>query len=755
MTKYLPFLLLVFTFTLFSSGNTIAQENALLRVVTLNAEDGNPLIGATVILTEPADDETPELFCVSDRDGLCEIRDIPTSLEFELRVSYVGFRTYTERMTFDPGERKIIRAILEPEIGEIGEVMVTRQRYLTTGEVGVHRISSTQISRTPSPVAGGDLATFLQTVPGVITSGDRGGDLYIRGGTPDQNLILVDNMPVIKPFHISNLFSAFPDNIVQNAELYAGGFSPAYAGATSAVLDVALRPGNMREHRTGVSASPYLVALQSEGPIETDRTSYLLNGRYSLIDQTGEFLTGKKQNIRFADVTGRYTIQGDDITCSITGLFTYDSGEIVPLRNVEHTWSNIAGGARCLGYSDFFNHPIDVSAGYTRYINEEGTPEDRERYSAVNQIYVNMDFKQQMAGLPVDMGFGIHLKTYRIELNERFTRFLSFENVDRTIPVVHIFTATEWSPFNSLTVYPGFTSQFTLDTPITFEPRIRLAWQPGGSDRTQISLATGRYVQTHSGISDERDAGTVFMVYQPVEFEDPLPSALHGMLGFNRRIGDFLSVNAEGFVKRHSNVPVSRWTPEPRIEIETALADGLTYGFDLRFSVEKPTFYSSVSYGWSVSEYEAATGDLGAWVEEPIFSYSPAHDQRHKLNLAGGYRYAGFNLDARWEFGSGKPYTEIYGYDFFIRLPFENPNNEPGQARILYDEPYNGRMPWYHRLDISLSRDIELGNGTLLETQAGVINVYNRANIFNFDYSVLERVDQSPFLPYVSLRLVM
>jgi hypothetical protein len=183
----------------------------------------------------------------------------------------------------------------------------------------------------------------------------------------------------------------------------------------------------MREHRTGVSASPYLVALQSEGPIETDRTSYLLNGRYSLIDQTGEFLTGKKHNIRFADVTGRYTIQGDDITCSITGLFTYDSGEIVPLRNVEHTWSNIAGGARCLGYSDFFNHPIDVSAGYTRYINEEGTPEDRERYSAVSQIYVNMDFKQQMAGLPVDMGFGINLKTYMVELNERFTRFLSLE----------------------------------------------------------------------------------------------------------------------------------------------------------------------------------------------------------------------------------------------------------------------------------------------------------------------------------------
>ena len=115
----------------------------------------------------------------------------------------------------------------------------------------------------------------------------------------------------------------------------------------------------------------------------------------------------------------------------------------------------------------------------------------------------------------------------------------------------------------------------------------------------------------------------------------------------------------------------------------------------------------------------------------------------------------GFNLDARWELGSGKPYTEIFGYDFSFRLPFENPNTSPGTARILYSEPYNGRMPWYHRLDVSVSRDFELGGSTRLETQLGVINAYNRRNIFNFDYGTLQRVDQSPFFPYLSVRMVL
>jgi hypothetical protein len=751
LNKILP-ITFIFILTVSFGSNLAAQNNAVLRVVTLNAEDGIPLTGATVTLSEPGTDETPGFYCVSDRDGLCEIRNIPADQEFELSVSFVGFETFIERHVFEPGERKIIRATLNPAIGEIGEVMVTRQRYLTTGEVGVQRITGTQIARTPSPVAGGDLATFLQTVPGVITSGDRGGDLYIRGGTPDQNLILVDNMPMVKPFHISNLFSAFPDDMVQNADLYAGGFAPNYAGATSAVLDVALRPGNMREHRASASVSPYLTAVQAEGPFTVDRSSFLLNGRYSMIDRTGRWLTGEDQNIQFADITGRYTIQGENITCNITGIYTYDSGEIVPTRNINHTWQNIAAGGRCLGFSEFFNHPLDVSAGYTSYRNEEGTDEESERSSVVNQIYVKADFENQIGGLQLSMGFGATIKTYRINLNERFTRFISLVNTERTIPVVHIYMGTEWSPGNSLTFYPGFTSQFTLDMPITFEPRMRIAWQPWGSETTQISAAAGRYVQTHSGISDERDAGTVFTVYKPAEVDDPLPSAIHGLLGFNQRIGNRVSFNMEGYVKRHYNIPVSKWTPEPRLEIETALADGLTYGFDLRFSLETPRYYASGSYGFSISEYEAVSGDLGAWIEQPVFSYSPAHDQRHKLNIAGGYRFAGFYFDTRWELGSGKPFTEIHGYDFYFRLPFENPGFDPGQARILYSEPYNGRMPWYHRLDISISRDFSLGRSSVLESQLGVINAYNRRNIFNYDYGVLERVDQTPLLPYLSLR---
>lgn len=732
------------------NGQTVyAQEGALLRVVTLAGDDGNPMGGANVLLYEQGEDE-PGYNCVTNRDGFCEIRNIDSKPKYELRISFIGYQTYRENIIFKAGDRRVERVTLAPVVAEFEEVSVEKRRYITTGEVGVRRISTADISRVPSPVAGGDLASYLQTVPGVITSGDRGGDLFIRGGTPYQNLVLVDNLPIMKPFHISNLFSAFPDNVVQNADMYAGGFGSKYSGVTSAVIDVGLRPGNMRRHRASAALSPYLTSLHAEGPLMTDHQSYLLMGRISTIERFAPDLTGRELPIRFGDVVSRYTFQAYNVICNITGVFTSDSGEIVPGRDVSHTWKNTVVGGRCLGFSETFNHPIDVSAGYTGYTNREGTKQRTERLSSVNQLYMNIDLQQEIFKTPVDYGFGVNFRFYDIELSERFT---SLNSLQRSIPLMKFYISSEVKLHSTVTIEPGFASQLTLDTPVTFEPRLRISWQPDGTDRHQLSVAAGKYIQNFSGVSDERDTGTVFTVLQPIQSGDPQPSSLHGIVAYQQRWGSSITTNLEGYAKNHRNIPVSKWTPEPQIEIETALADGFTYGIDFRFEYDSYPLFASLGYGLSKVEYEAVSGDLGAWIEEPIFRYSPAHDQRHKLNALLSYDFEGFNLNTSWEFGTGMPYTQIFGFDFSVRVPVENPQTDPGTARILFSEPYSKRLPYYHRLDISLEKNFRVFSGSQLETQLGVINGYDRNNIFNFDLATLQRVDQSPLLPYVSLKL--
>lgn len=725
------------------------QQTTLLRAVVIAAEDGNPLPGANVVLLEE-DTEEVRYYCVTDSDGLCEIRNIRPGTNYLLRVTFVGYKTFREAISFEAGERKIEQISLEASVTEIEEVRVEERRYITTGEAGVRRIDDVDIARIPSPGVGGDLVSYLQTEPGVITAGDRGGNLFIRGGTPEQNLVLVDNMPIFKPFHISNLYSAFPDEIIQNVNMFAGGFGAEYTGATSAVIDVNLRPGNKVDTRYGVEASPYLMGLQLEGPTKENRQSYMLLGRFSTIEQFGPTLTGEDVPVQFYDLMGRYSIQESNVSCNFTALRTQDRGQIVPQRNIDHSWANTVFGGRCVGFDEEFNYPVEATVGYSHFVNTEGAPERTERSSSMGQIFMKIDMQQRLLGMAVDYGLGLNFRFYNTELAERFTSLRSFT---RKVAIVKFYSSFDWSPSPYFSLQPGIATQMSTDLQITFEPRLRMAWRPDGTDRQEFSLAAGRYAQLMSGISDERDVGTVFTVLKPVEQEDPYPSALHGILGYQQRLGNSFTANLEGYVKSHDNISVSKWNPEVGLEVETALANGLAYGFDVRLQYEGNRFFGSVGYGWSKVEYEAVSGDLGAWIQETIFEYSPPHDQRHKLNTVLSYKLGKFTAGARWEFGTGRPYTQIFGFDVSVQVPREDPAVDTGTARTLFSRPYGERLPYYHRLDLSLGRAFELGSGWKLDTQVGAINTYDRDNIFSFDFNTIQRVDQTPLLPYLSFKL--
>lgn len=733
-------------------SSTFAQADATLRVLVTSVDKGTPIAGANVILNSYEEKENGKYEIieagVTDKDGFQEFRGV-SPRRYRLKISYIGYKTYREVITIEAGETQVKQIELATEVGELDEIIVESEREVTTGEVGVRRISDVDLGRIPTPGPGGDLASYLQTLPGVVSTGDRGGNLYIRGGTPSQNKVMVDNMPVTKPFHISNLFSAFPEKTVQSVDMYAGGFGAKYLGATSAVIDVNLRPGNMNDFSGQASLAPHLVSMQMEGPIETGQESFMFMGRKSLIDYTSEYVSSQDVPIDFYDLTARYSYQADDFYCNITGMRTYDSGEINPTRNVNLTWANTALGGRCRGFDERYNHPFTVTAGYSSYRNTEKTPEADRRTAQVNRLFIKFEHEEEFLGLPVDYGFGVKYRTISAELAERFTSLESFDDMN-LIP--HAYATTVWKPSQSLAIRPGFGSLISLGNRPTIEPRLRIAYRPGSNNNKELSLALGSYSQLIDGITDERDAGTVFTVYRPNTSEEEPQKALHAILGYQQRFGRYFKTNVETYVKRHENIPVSKWTPESKLNVETALAEGLSYGFDVRLEYSKFPFYMNVSYGWGKVEYEAESGNLGAWIEEPIFSYSPAHDQRHKINAVASYTIAGFKTNISWEFGSGKPYTQVYGFDLELDSPTDDdPLRDPGTARTLFDRPYGERLPVYHRLDISVQKSFDLSSNVGMDLKAGCINTYNRDNIFYFDLNTLERVNQTPLLPYVSV----
>ena len=728
-----------------------AQDSGTLRVIVTSTDDGSTLTGANVVLTALAGEGI--YADATDIDGYVAITQIPPA-RYLLSVSFVGFETYRDTLTIEP-ELRTMSVALDVEKQALDEVEVIAEGGATSRTAGLQTVGASDLERIPTPGPSGDLASYLQTLPGVVSGGSRGGQLHIRGGTATQNLVLVDGLPITKPFHISSFYSAFPEDVVKNVDLYAGGFGAEYLGSTSSVMDITLRRGNMQRFVGSGAVSPFITSVRLEGPIEKGRKSFLGVVRRSTLEETAGPLFGQDVPLTFYDMTGRYALQRENATCNFTGIYTYDEGRINLNRASDLTWSNATLGGRCLVFGEGLNHTLDISAGFTRFNNTAGTPGDPERAAGFWKGYTSIKRKQNVPWGTIDLGTDWMMAKYTYALDEKFVALDAAEDINGAI---RGYATTDIELGDYLTISPSFGSQFSGRLPApTYEPRLRVTYRPDGTEQQEVSLALGKYHQIQEGLSDKRDAGTVFTIWTASFADQRVPQALHGILGYRQRLGPSVELSIEGYAKDLQNIPVPQWTPLARFNTELTVADGVAYGADLRGTLDADPLYLFLGYGWSTVTYQAGIDDLGAWIGGDLFEYAPAHDRRHQINMVASYKIAGTTASLNWEFGSGRPYTQVYGFDLALRIAqlSEQPTRDAGTALTYYGQPYGARMPTYHRLDVSLSRSFTLSPQIELETKAGAINTYDRNNVFYYDINTLERVDQTPFLPYVSLRVTV
>ena len=727
-------------------GPAAAQTDGIVRGVVTSAEDGEVLQGANVILTGV--DSDIRRTAVTDANGFYEIRNVVPA-RYRVRTSYVGFATHQDTLDVS-AERRSYNVALSPTAQRLDEVRVEVERGGTQRQAGLQTVGAQDLDRIPTPGPGGDLASYLQTLPGVVAGGDRGGGLNIRGGKTSQNLFLVDNLPLVKPLHISNFYSSFPQGAVKGADVYAGGFGAEYMGKISAVVDVTLRKGNMQEYAGSASVSPFVSSARVEGPIEKGRQSFLAIVRRSTVEETGPLL-GRDVPLSFYDVTGRYSLQREGASCSLTGLRTHDKGRLSNERNTELSWSNTAVGGRCLLFGTGLDHALKISAGYTRFENSAGRVDSAERTAGLQRGFFDLEQEREMSWGTLQLGMRAQFTSYKFEVDQKFT----FSQSGRPFGgALNAFGAVETELGEHFTFAPSLGFQIHSRTfPPTYEPRLRLTYRPDGTDQQEVSLALGKYHQMSQGITDTQDAGTEFTIWTPEPVTDTPPRALHGILGYQQQILDNLDVSVEGYVKDIANIAVPEWSVLDRFETDLTPAGGLTYGVDARVELTINSFYLFAGYGWSRVTYEAAQDDLGAWIEGSVFEFSPSHDQRHQVNVVSEFQVGDASANLSWEFGSGRPYTRAYGFDLApdIASQLTPPVNESGQALVLFDEPYGERLPSYHRLDASVSRPFDLSSRTTLEAKIGAINVYDRRNIFYYDISRDNVVNQIPIYPYMSI----
>ena len=722
-------------------------RNAVLRGFVTDRTDGAPLPQANVILRDSLGIVKAT---AADGDGFYQLAGVPPG-RYAFSVSFLGFAPYRDTLRLRPGTRTL-SVSLQPSRQQLDEVTVEARRdAVEDAEAGLERIRTADIETLPTPGPGSDLAMYLRSLPSVTSVGDRGGRLFVRGGTPSQNLILVDGTPVKKPFHIIGFYSAFPADLISNANFYAGGFGARYLGRISSVLDVNLRPGNLKEYQGQVQVGPFVSSAQVEGPVDQGSKSLLVNLRHSVIEWTGPELLNQSTPYRFYDVMTRLHTQGDKSQCAFTGLRTYDRGRIDPSRPSSFKWSNTSVGGKCLSFGTGSSQRVYVTFGTSHFSNSVMTPDEDTRSAGTWDTHATLRVEQPYSWGRLRGGFWG--RSMQFDYNFQGT-FLG-EQAEETFDIsAGAFVGAEWD-MGTVTVSPSVGTQFPIFWGTnTIEPRVRLAWQPTWAERTKITAAGGLYRQLVDGVTDERDAGSPFLAWLQTPQNKALQST-HAILGLDHQLTPALRLSVEGYHKTFRDLPVSEWSTLAIFNTSLALADGTAFGGNVsaRFRTGRLDLRANYGVGWV--EYRAGRNDLNAWVDESEVEYNPPHDQRHKVGVTASIDFNLFSFSARWQYNTGRPFTQGYGTDNFLEIRGlrGRPRSERGNNRLLYERQYNARLPNYHRLDVSVERDFDLSPSLTLTAEGGAINAYDRRNLFYLDLLTRERVDQLPIIPYIGFTL--
>jgi len=726
------------------------SQNIALSGIITDASDGRPVPGANIILLDESGEQVRG--SVTDNDGVFRIRNI-TRGEYQVRVSYVGYATLLETVLLDGSETSVaFSRSIEIDSGTLGEVVVSVPSQSGRVVGGHQRVSAADLTRAVTPAAGGDMATYLQVLPGVVAAGDRGGQLFVRGGTPSENMALIDGLLIYQPFHIVGFFSAFPENLLANADFYAGGFSPRYNGRISSVLDVQMRDGNFQETKASASLSPFLAEIQMEGPISEGSASWLGSVRSSQIERTSELLLGEQQPLRFESQFLKFSQLSDDGTrCSAMAMRTYDRGKLDFEMGNSFKWTNFVIGGKCTHLAQDPDIYIDLNVGLSHLSNSLGGSQETNLSSGLTKFSSELDMTQDVGNIRMNYGVYSHMKWISYDIEEIFQIPEAESEIllgvggyaEATIPLG-----------DRVKIRPG--SAFSFYTSIyspSIEPRVRFSWQPFGSDRHELNASVGVYRQAIAGITDLRDAGSAFIAWLPTPNEQRM-EAIHTLVGWQQQFRNGLQISAEAYHKNLRNLPVTVWSTIAEFTTDIAFANGDVYGLDLRLEYGSRRFYGFLGYGLSWTEYTSAQDNFTEWFGTSVQSYHPAHDRRHQVNSMVSLDVGNFTFGLNWQMGTGLPYTRQMGFDGI--LPFDDglPNirTRYGTPRVILDRPFEGRTPAYHRLDVSVEREFNLSFATL-DLQIGAINTYGRKNLFYYDVFTQRRIDQLPLAPYASVKM--
>jgi len=747
--KRLAILLFIISITFIYSFS----QTGVIKGFVYDATNGEPVRFCMVHL------DNTTYGAMTDQNGSFFIDKIPNG-DYVVKVSMIIYNTLADTVKVNSNVQQK-RYMLEPASHSLAAVQVNAegQRRIQETRTSVITITPKELSKMPSLGGVPDFAQYLQVLPGIVSTGDQGGQLYIRGGTPIQNMLLLDGMLIYNPFHSIGLFSAFDTELISSADIYTGGFGAEFGGRISSVMDIKTKDGNKKRIAGKVDANLLGARLLVEGPFikmkENRGTalSFIFSAKGSYLENsTPVFYPYVKQGLpyNYWDLYGKISLTTKTGTKFSFFGFNFDD-KVNYSKVANYYWKNWGLGSHFLIIPGEVPMTMEGTLSYTSYQSAQNDVGSKPRTTSLDGSMFKWAFNYFVGKSVFSAGVDVNVYKTRYLYPDSYN-VVKEKDPDYTADIA-LFLKYKYNYKDILLIEPSFRLQYyALLSKAAPEPRLALKYNI--TPKIRLKIAGGLYSQNFVAITSDRDVVNLFYGFMASPKEEQLPDnffgkdvkntlqkAEHLILGIELDVLKYTNINIEGFLKNYSQITVGNRYKLNDKDKDFIWEKGIAYGGDITVKFEYKDFYI-----WGVYTL--------SWIKrkDEVLTYYPHFDRRHNLNVIASYQWGkkrkSWQVDMRWNFGTGFPFTQTQA--FVPNAGYNNiTDNWMGKNEKLYiylAQINKGRLPMYHRLDLSIKKKFFIGERNVIDINASLINIYDYSNIFYVDRLTANIIYQLPII---------
>lgn len=718
-----------------------------------NEIDGEVLIGAGVIL------QNLYQGTMTNEYGFYSLT-LPEG-KYILNYSYIGFEDKFVELNLNSD--KDISKNLKLDESEIEIVVITEDENLDVFEKSPlknTKLTDKMITGNVGLAGEADVVKSIQSVPGITSYGDGSVLFYVRGGSKDQNLIMIDDAPVYNPSHLFGFFSAIAPDAVNDMKIYKNNFPVKYGGRLSSLIDIKTKDGNM--HKWGISAkvSPLTGSYTIDGPIRREKSSFLFNLRNSHINW---ILRNTNSSIGFYDFHLKFNRK---FNRKDRLFFSFYKGKDLLTVNIPAlgssglSWENNALSVRWNHlYSDKLFSNTTLHASKYDYFLYYSVENDDYWNSFIGNLSLKNDFTYFLN--PGNrFSFGLNINTYFFNpgnLNNDFfgrsvyasdvlenVLYIGHDNkINGKINFTYGIRLVNWNNTGPTTVF-SFDENFqvfdTIDYPegvfntfINIEPQASVSYAFSKTLLGKISY--DRHIQHLQLLSNSISPFTTMDVWMPSGSNIKPEKSHQFVAGISKFLSEFY-ISSEVYYKTMQNLidynDHANMLLNPYIEGEIRFGDAYSYGFEFLLQKQRGsfTFYSAYTY----SRIFVSIEDVNAGNTFPA-----RHDKPHNINLNLSYKTGKrWTFNVNWVFASGMRFSSPTGFYYY-----------KGYNIPIYAEKNNDQLPDYHRLDVSAELNLNKKETARFkhDIRFSVFNFYNRNNIIAVNFNKIETDEGTFYVP--------